>query len=593
MASYHRNRSRREKMQHSVMMIFFVLAALLVCVYGRVIWIKVVHGEEYEAAAERQQISQTDVEIPALRGTIYDTRGQVMAESLRVYNVVLDCKAIQESSQALQESTVETLAGVLGIGEDVLRVYLGPEYADDRYELVKDGKGISTAQMEKLKQAQNEGSAVGIWFEDDENRYYPNGSLMAHVLGFNGAYGVERFYDEELRGTNGRQMITVNSAGSFVEESAPARDGDSLTLTLDATIQYYMEKALADGVNQYGAIQGWAVAMDPKTGAVFGLAKVPTFDLNEPTKVSSVSEHFTEQYGTPDSNTSYYQQVWKNSVITDTYEPGSTFKPIFASSALEEAVFGVGTTFLCEGTLNYYDREFQCAYKERHGVETIREIIANSCNIGMLQISAQMGVDRWIRYQDAFGIGQKSGIDLPEEVSASSLVYGESMYPVELATVSFGQGFNVTPIQLITAFSVVINGGELVRPYVVQQIADAAGNVIERNTKEVVRYSISKEVSDTMRGFLEAVVSEGTGAGAHVEGYSIGGKTGTAQKGNYEEERYICSFIGFTPVEDPKIVLLVVLDEPEEASSNQPSEIAANIFSEILPYMNIYPDQAS
>lgn len=579
---------RKRNMLQGVML---VLLALLVVIYGRVLWIKIVHGEEYEAAAEQQQISQTDTVLPALRGTIYDAKGQVMAQSTRVYNVILDCKIIRAAESAQYESTVEKLAEVLEIDRSVIEAYLTEAYDAVRYQRFDEGKGISAANKQILENTKQAGDIVGVWFEEDEARSYVNGSLMAHVLGFNGTYGVEQVYDQYLKGTNGRQMIVANAAGSYVEEYVASQNGNNLTLTLDATIQYYMEQALQAGVDEYNAIRGCAIAMDPKTGAILGMANVPTFDPNDPMKVSGVTEKYTGKYGTEESNTEFFQEVWKNYAVNDTYEPGSTFKPIFASAGLEEAVLGTGTPFYCEGTIEYYDRTIQCAYQERHGAETLREIIMNSCNVGMLQISSMLGASAWIEYQDAFGVGSKTGIDLVGEVSAGSLVYDENMNPIELATTSFGQGFNMTPIQLITAFSSVINGGELLKPYVVQQVTDVSGNVLLENSKEILRYPISESVSTTMRSYLESVVEEGTGAHAKVEGYAIGGKTGTAQKDGYEEDKYVCSFIGFTPVEDPQLVLLVILDEPDDGTSNSPSEVAASMLENLLPYMNIYPDQ--
>ncbi len=572
-----------------------IMVILLVALFGRVAWIKAVHGDEYEQAAQQQQVMQTDTKIPALRGTIVDSKGEVLGLSERVYNVILDCKAIRGSGTALYNSTIQKMAEILEIDESVIEQYLTDEYANTRYQRFDEGMGISYSKQQMLQQAIENDDIAGIWFEEDEKRSYVNGSLMAHVLGFNGSYGIEQVYNEELTGIDGRQMVVANNAGSFVEEYTPAHDGDTITLTLDATLQYYLEKDLQEGVEKYNAISGCAIAMDPQTGAILGLANVPTFDLNNALSAIGVTPKFTQTYGTPESNEEYYQYIWKNYAVNDTYEPGSTFKPIFASAALQEAVLNENTTFYCGGTIEYYDARIQCAYQEVHNVEVLRDIIRNSCNIGMTQISSLLGTQGWIPYQRAFGIGQKTGVDLTGEVSASSLVYGEDMGPVELATTAFGQGFNVTPMQLITAFSAVINGGELLTPYVVDHITDSYGNIVMSGGKQVSRYPISKEVSDTMRSYLKDVVESGTGSKAQVEGYTIGGKTGTAQKigndGRYKEDSYVCSFIGFTPVDDPEVILLVILDEADNGTSNQPSEIAADIFADILPYLNIYPDQ--
>ncbi len=589
---------KQESNKKRVKIVFGILLAALCLLFFRVGWIKAVHGESYEKASEKQQVQQTDTTIPALRGSIVDIKGSVLARSDRVYNMILDCKTIlevKETDTAQYNSTIQKIADILEIEESVVEQYLTPDYAAVRYQRFPEGRGIPYAKQQMLQQAIDKGDIVGIWFEEDEERIYLNDSLMAHVLGFNGSYGVEQVYDDNLRGVDGRQMVVANNAGSFVEEYTPSKDGDTLTLTLDETIQYYLEKHLQAGVSKYNAISGCAIAMDPQTGAILGLANVPTFDLNNARTAIGVTPKFTEQIGTPEENEEYYQYIWKNYAVNDTYEPGSTFKPIFATSALQEAVLSTETTFYCGGAIEYYDATIQCAYGEVHNVEKLEDIIRNSCNVGMTQLSSLMGVPNWIKYQRAYGIGQRTGIDLPGEVSAASLVYTEEMGPVELATTAFGQGFNVTPIQLITAFSAVINGGEVLTPYVVDHITDAYGNVVLNHEKQVSQYPISRDISDTMRGYLQEVVESGTGSLAQVEGYTIGGKTGTAQKigkdGKYKEDAYVCSFIGFATAKDPQVVLLVILDEADHGTSNQPSEIASNIFTDILPYMNIYPDQ--
>lgn len=586
---------KQESNKKKVRVITTCLIAALCGLFLRVAWIKTVHGEDYETAAEQQQVQQTDTTIPALRGTIVDSKGNVLAKSERVYNMILDCKAIRSEDKALYNSTIQKVADILEIEESVIEQYLTDEYANVRYQRFDEGKKIPYSKQQMLQQAIEKGDIAGIWFEEDEERIYPNDSLMAHVLGFNGTYGVEQVYDENLKGVDGRQMVVANNAGSFVEEYTASRDGDTITLTLDSTIQGIMEKYLEAGVQQYNAISGCAIALDPRSGAVLGLCNVPTFNLNDARTAIGITPKFTKEIGTAESNEEYYQYIWKDYAVNDTYEPGSTFKPIFSTSALQEAVLTTDTTFYCGGAIEYWDARIQCAYGEVHNVETLEDIIRNSCNVGMTQISSLMGVDNWIRYQRAYGIGQRTGIDLPGEVSAASLVYGEDMGPVELATTAFGQGFNVTPIQLITAFSAVINGGEVLRPYVVDHITDAYGNVVLNNEKQVSQYPISREISDTMREYLKEVVESGTGSLAQVEGYTIGGKTGTAQiigsDGKYKEDSYVCSFIGFAPADDPQVVLLVILKEADNGTSNQPSVIASDILTDMLPYMNIYPDQ--
>ncbi len=571
-----------------LLLILFVFAGIFGGLFLRVGYIKTVHGEEYSQKVKQHRVAQSDSVISAMRGSILDRNGNVLAESTRVYNVILDSKIIREAGEEKMNATVEALSTILEIEEEAVTQYLTEEYANSRYKRLPEGRKISAAVKEKLEKAISDGKAVGYWFEDEEQRSYPNNSLAAHVLGFNGNYGVEQVYNEYMVGTPGRQMVVSSEDGSYVEEYIAAQDGANLTLTLDETIQYYMEETLLETMLELNCLHASAVAMNPKTGEILGLVNYPSFNLNNSQEVIGITDKYTSYYPDPTAE-EYYQEIWKNFAVNDGYQPGSTYKPIFASMALEEASIGTGTSFVCNGSMSFYDRTIHCAYSKVHGVETIREIIKNSCNVGMTQISEKLGKTAYLKYQDAFGIGQYTGIDLIGE--AAGIIYTEdTMGPVELATTSYGQGFNVTPIQLITAFSAVINGGELLQPYVVKQVTDPSGNLILQNDKTVVRYPISKETSSKMKEYLKDVVEDGSGEAAAIAGYEIGGKTGTAQKGVYEEKKYIASFIGFAPVDDPEIVLLVILDESDNTASKQAAECAGKMMKKILPYMNIYPN---
>lgn len=582
---------------------------LMIALFARVAYIKEVHGEEYQQRAQQQQINSTDVTIPALRGSIYDRNGSVLAESSRVYNVILDCQTLIEAKEALQISTIEQLMQTLGLeNEEEIRQYMTDEYKEYRYLKIDKGKGISVTQMKEIQKGIDDGKVVGVWFEEDENRQYVNDSLAAHVIGFDGNYGVEQYYNEYLSGMAGRKMVVAGTGNSFVEEYIAAENGKNLTLTIDSKVQYYMEEVLQQGVLSTNALKGCAICMNPKTGEIYGMVIMPTFNLNNNIELIGLSDKYKQK--NPDKNApEYYSSVWTNYAISMTYEPGSTFKPMFASAALNEGVIGVNDTIVCNGLYQIYEVEVKCAGREVHGTETVADIIRNSCNVGMTQISERFSTSKWLQYQEAYGFAQRTGIDLIGEGGDSkTLVYvseeeadamgtTNDIGPFEKATTAYGQGFRMTPIQLITAFSSVINGGEYLKPYVVSQITDENGNVVEAHSKEVQRYTISSEVSKLMRQYMYGTVSSGTGTDAQVEGYVIGGKTGTAEKinddGSYEEGKYVVSFIGFTPVDDPEVVLLVILDETDNNTSHEAANLASQMFEKILPALGLYPDNGA
>ena len=596
-------------------LLLVAMIVLLIFVLGRVIYIKTVHGKEYQTLAEKQQVESTDVIIPALRGSITDRNGNILAESSRVYNVILDCQVLIEAKQSDQVSTIEQLVQTLGLkDESVIRQYMTDEYKEYRYWKLEEGEGISVSQMEEIQAAIDKDKVIGVWFEEAEDRQYVNDSLAAHVVGFNGSYGVEQYYDEYLSGVEGRKMVVAGTGNSFVEEYIAAEDGKDLTLTIDTKVQYYMEEVLQRGLINKNAINGCAICMNPKTGEIYGLAVAPTYNLNDPMEVVGVSQKYKKNHD--EKSPEFASGIWTNFAISLAYDPGSTFKPIFASAAMNEAVIGEKDTLICTG---YYDMSdlsttgeelyVRCANSTVHGTQTVGEIIMNSCNIGMTKMSEKITVKKWLQYQEAFGLAQLTGIDIvgeagdsdtliymdPQEAVAKDLPYS-AMYEYQKATTSFGQGFKVTPIQLITAFSSVINGGEYLKPYVVSQITDESGDVVMSQSKTVLRHPISEEVSKLMREYMYGTVMAGTGQEAQVAGYAIGGKTGTAQKyeddGTASDYRYVVSFIGYTPVEDPEVVLLVVLDEADGGSSHDTAELASQMFEKILPALGLYPDES-
>lgn len=567
---------------------FIAFAVLCIVAVVYVAFIKVTRGNEYEKIAQAQQITVNDEVIPALRGNIYDATGVELAVSTRSYNVILDCYEMQNASEKVQKATVRILCDILSIEDsNAISKYLDAAYKEYRYLKLSQGEDISESTKEKIQAYLDDGTAAGVWFEETEKRYYPNSSLAAHVLGFNGVYGVEQYYDEYLTGTDGRRMVVYDADENYTIQSVDAQDGCDLTLTLNATVQMIMETELQKGAKKHNSQEACAIAMDPKTGAILGWACVPTFDLNDVTTVIGASDKFKEEYG----GDTYYQRVWNNYGLTFTYQPGSTYKPIFSSIALEEATIGSGTTFKCtKRGYTISDTTFECFEHDVHGTETVREILVNSCNQGMVQISETLSAETYYKYQQAYGVGQLTGIDLAGEVDAAGLIYTlDTLGPVEKATCAFGQGFNVTPIQLITAFSAVINGGEYLQPYVVSSVTDSEGNVVLSNSKTVLRHTISEETSAMMRDFLGSVITDTWGWFYTIPGYTFGGKTGTAQQGDYAKEKDIVSFICFNSVEDPQVVLLVIMSADDASSSYHAAEVSKAVMTQILPVLGIYP----
>lgn len=573
-----------------LLIVVVLILALIAGLFGRIIWIQTVHGEEYKQAIQEQQSSQQDSTIAALRGTIYDRNQNVLARSERVYDVIIDPKVLQAADTVTQQSTIRELCKILGIKDtSVLEKYLGAEYASSQYERFKQGRSISESIKALIDDKKESGDIVGVWHEEIQKRVYPNHELAAQVIGFNGVYGIEGEYDEELSGTAGRKMVVSTGDGNYLEEVVDAQNGNSLVLTLDQTVQYYLEQALAQTMQEEECLRACGIIMNPKTGEIYGMAVYPTFDLNDVEKVIGLtSQHTTQMQAEADFLPT---MIWNNYAVSGTYQPGSTYKPVFAAAALDSGSISAYDTFTCNASYTFYDQNFKCAYYVAHGTQTIRSIIENSCNIGMIKISEMVSASTYYTYQKAFGIGQLTGIDLPDEASAAALVYDEdTLGPVEMATTSFGQGFNLTPIQLLTAESACVNDGYLVQPHLLKQILDERGNVISETSTRTLRQVISAETSAIIRSGMEAVVEEGTGGGVSLEGYRIGGKTGTAEKGDYEENKYIVSFVGFAPIDDPEVGILIILDEAKSGSSAPAQKVAARVLEKILPYLNIYSE---
>ena len=602
------------------------IAAFLV-LGARLYQIQIVQHDEYEAAAIAQQVRETTVS--AARGTIYDRNGVVLAMSAGVDTVYISPAEIERYDED-KEAIARGLSEILGVDYETILKKAGN--TNSWYEVV--ARKVEEDVAEQVRQFKSDGGYVGIKIESDTKRYYPNGSMAAHVIGFvgldnTGLGGIESRYDSVLSGESGYVMRSTTAAGtdmlySSYEDYVDARDGDSISLTIDAVIQNYVEKHLAQAVEDYDIQNGAAaICMEVDTGAILSMVSLGNFDLNDYQTISAEAE--AEISSTAQSEDEYnelyalaQQQQWRNKAISDTYEPGSTFKIITLAMALEEGVVSENSSFYCGGSMNVLGRgtPLKCWKHGGHGSQTLTQAVQHSCNVAFVNIGQLVGEEKFYEYAEGFGfiertadtsqqLTAKTGIDLGGE--SGSIWWSEDVFCnpenlSQLAAASFGQTFNITPIQLITAVSACVNGGNLMKPYLVQSISDSEGNLISQTEPELVRKVISEDTSAAVCRILEQVVGdqvEGTGHNAYVAGYRIGGKTGTSTKTTKEisgEKEYIVSFIGFAPADDPEIAILVLLDDPSSESGiyisggQMAAPVVGKMLADILPYLGVEPE---
>lgn len=602
------------------------IAAFLV-LGARLYQIQIVQHDEYEAAAIAQQVRETTVS--AARGTIYDRNGVVLAMSAGVDTVYISPAEIERYDED-KEAIARGLSEILGVDYETILKKAGN--TNSWYEVV--ARKVEEDVAEQVRQFKSDGGYVGIKIESDTKRYYPNGSMAAHVIGFvgldnTGLGGIESRYDSVLSGESGYVMRSTTAAGtdmlySSYEDYVDARDGDSISLTIDAVIQNYVEKHLAQAVEDYDIQNGAAaICMEVDTGAILSMVSLGNFDLNDYQTISAEAE--AEISSTAQSEDEYnelyalaQQQQWRNKAISDTYEPGSTFKIITLAMALEEGVVSENSSFYCGGSMNVLGRgtPLKCWKHGGHGSQTLTQAVQHSCNVAFVNIGQLVGEEKFYEYAEGFGflertadtsqqLTAKTGIDLGGE--SGSIWWSEDVFCnpenlSQLAAASFGQTFNITPIQLITAVSACVNGGNLMKPYLVQSISDSEGNLISQTEPELVRKVISEDTSAAVCRILEQVVGdqvEGTGHNAYVAGYRIGGKTGTSTKTTKEisgEKEYIVSFIGFAPADDPEIAILVLLDDPSSESGiyisggQMAAPVVGKMMADILPYLGVEPE---
>lgn len=615
-----RRRKPRKKINHQMKGklagLFGAVLLALVCLLGRITYINATNGDKYkkQVLTQAQQKFENDV-LPAKRGNIYDRNGNILATSNKVYNVILDCKTVNSDPDYV-EPTIRALKEILGIDEEKVRSLLSDSRtSQSQYQILlkqlsmdkkKEFEAYTTVEEDSpLSDAEKKerGNVKGVWFEEDYLRSYPFKSLACDTIGFTLArdvadVGIESYYNSTLMGADGRQYGYFNSQSDVEQTIIEPVDGKNIVTTLDVGIQQIVEKYVNGFKKKMGAKNIGVVVQDPNTGEILAMDAGDRYDLNDPRDLSSLYSEEEIKAMNDEETVTALNAMWNNFCVTDAFEPGSVVKPIVMAGALEKGSISENDNFVCDGGQAFGANNntfIKCAvYPDAHGTEDLMHVIANSCNDGMMQIAEKMGAEQFIKAQSLFNFGSRTGIDLPNE--GSGIIHTmDTMGETELACSAFGQGYTCTMLQEINAMSSVINGGYYYQPHLVKEIQDSNGSTVKTVEPVLLKQTISSEISAAIRSYMEDSVIEGTSRHSKVQGYSSGGKTGTAEKFPRGNKKYLVSFITFAPVEEPQVIVYVVVDEPnaeEQADSKYPQYIAQGILSELLPYLNVEPDEA-
>lgn len=569
----YRNKTFNRK---KVMIVFVAVFFIMMFLIGRLVYLMIFCSEYYGNKAEN--LHERERDIKAARGKLLDANGTVLATNKSVCTISVIHNQMEEP-----EKVIAMLVKELGISEETAR---------------KRVEKVSSIERVKTNVAKETGDAIrayglsGVKVDEDYKRYYPYGTLASKVLGFTGAdnqgiLGLEVKYDEYLQGTNGKILTLTDARGIEIENAGESRlepvNGYDLCLSLDYNIQMYCEQAAKKVCTKKSADSVSVIVMNPQNGELMAMVNYPEFDLNDPFTLAGDNGEAVSA----EEKQNLLNKMWRNQCISDTYEPGSTFKIITAAAALEEGVVKLDDAFFCPGYKIVEDRRIRCARTTGHGAETFETGIMNSCNPVFMELGERLGAENFVGYFKQFGLLSKTNIDLPGE--AGTIMHKtENIGPVELATISFGQSFQITPIQLVTTVSSIINGGTRVTPHFGVSVQDADGNTVKTFSYETHENICTAETSETMRYLLEKVVSEGTGKNAKIEGFSIGGKTATSQTLPRSDHKYISSFLGFAPADNPQVLVLVVINNPQGIyyGGTIAAPVAKEIFENILPYLD-------
>jgi len=589
--------------QNRTMILMAVLGVLVFLILViKLFSLQILRHDELESKALDQQTRST--EVAATRGTIYDRNGNIMAISATAETVFLSPlemdRALSDKDNPVawtKDSVAQKLSEILEINKEGILKKM--ERTDSQYEVLK--LRVEEDVADQIRTFINDEGVVGVYMVTDAKRYYPYATLASQIIGFVGTdnyglYGLEARYNDVLDGETGLVVSTKDPTGSDMlygyEQYYKAQNGSDIVLTLDATVQYYVEKALSEMVTSTEAQGATGIVMDVETGAVLAMASSPTYDLNDPSAVYESRLASLVKDGQLNLADAQLRQ-WRNRAINDTYEPGSTFKVLTLAAALEEGVIDENTTFDCTGSIHVLDATIHCSNRAGHGHQTLEQTAGNSCNPAFITYGLRLGTEKFYRYMKDFGLVNGSGIDLEGE-ALGIFAPQETASELDLACYAFGQNFNTTPVALISAQAACINGGYLHTPYVVERVVDSEGNVLSSHDSTPVRQVVSEETSALVRQCLEYVVSSGTGRNGQVHGYRIGGKTGTADKGNTGE--VVLSFMCFAPADDPKYIMLLTLDSPTgegRGGGGTVAPYASRIMGEILPYLGVEPSYSA
>ena len=612
-----RRRKPQRKINYNIkkklVMLFGMVLLALVVLTLRITYINATSGTKYKKQVLSQaQQKYTSQVLPAKRGDIYDRNGNILATSNKVYNVILDCKTTNSDTDYV-EPTIKALNEVFGLDEEEIRSLLSDTRTNEsQYQVV-----MKQATMDKKKefedyqsagvdsgltkaQAAERANVKGVWFEEDYLRSYPFNETACDTIGFTldrdvADVGLEGYYNSTLTGVDGRQYGYINNDSDVEQTIIAATNGKSIQTSIDIGAQQIVEKYVNGFKEAMGAKNIGVIVENPSTGEIIAMDGGDRYDLNNPRDLSNVYSEEEIKAMNDVETVEALNGMWSNFTVTDAYEPGSVVKPIVMAAALEKGAIQESDTFVCDGAQVFGDTTIKCAvWPDAHGTQTLGEVIANSCNDAMMQIGAKMGAIQFIKSQSLFNFGTRTGIDLPNE-GAGIIHTKDTMGETELACSAFGQGFTCTMIQEINAMSSVINGGYYYQPHLVTKILDSSGSTVKTVTPTLLKQTISSAISADIRSYMALSVQQGTSRHSKVQGYSSGGKTGTAEKYPRGNGKYLVSFIGFAPVDDPAVVIYVVVDEPnvdDQANSTYPQYIAQGILSELLPYLNVKPDES-
>ena len=599
-------RANRIIQTRSFVLMILMGVVMFVLLFFRLFDLQITRHEELQGKAVNQQTRRTVV--TANRGTIYDAGGNILAISSSAETIILSPLEIDNAVNDTEDPvswTKESLAAGLAeiLGKDASAIRKRMDNVKSQYEVIQLRADEDTAA--KVRSYVDENKIAGVHLVADTKRYYPYGSLAAQVIGFvgdenTGLYGLEAYYEKELEGQSGLVISSKDQAENDMlytyEQYFAAKNGSDLTLTLDTTIQYYLEKGIESMVDKFSAANGASgIVMDAKTGGILAMASYPNYDLNDFLTVSD--QTLQERIERGESTVADMQLLqWRNKALNDTYEPGSTFKILTLSAALEEGVVDKTTTVNCSGSVSISGYTIHCSNKNGHGLQTLVQSVGNSCNPAFINYGLRIGSEKFYEYMRSFGLMNTTGIDLGGE-AVGVFAADSSFTQLDLACYAFGQNFTVTPLALIAAQAACINGGYLHTPYLVERITDSDGNVTYRHDDTPVRQVISEQTSATVRECLEYVVASGTGKNGQVAGYRIGGKTGTADKGQTGD--VVVSFLCFAPADDPQVIMLITMDTPSRATGtyvsggNMVAPTASTVMAEILPYLGVEPSYSA